>query len=57
VKTLATTKEQWNSYAENDFALYLFDTTKWISYTLAPSSRYCYLSGLEVWEFVELKQE
>jgi hypothetical protein len=57
VKTLESTKEGWATYTELDWALYLFDTTKWVSYTLAPSSRYCYLSGLEVWELIELKQE
>ena len=55
LKTLESTKEGWEDYDKADWPLYLFDTTKWISYTLAPSSRYCYMTGLEVWEYVEYK--
>ena len=31
---------------------YLFNTTKWISYDLAPDIRYCYGVGLDVWGYV-----
>ena len=36
---------------------YLFNTTEWISYSLAPSSRYCVMTGLEGWGWVRIKQE
>ena len=55
IKTLEETKQLWATYEEGDWPLYLFDTTKWISYTLAPSSRYCYQSGLEVWDWINIK--
>ena len=31
---------------------YVFDTTKWISYSLAPSSKFCITSGLEAYSWV-----
>jgi hypothetical protein len=34
---------------------YLFNTTKWISYDLAPDLRYCYGVGLDAWGYVTIK--
>ena len=31
---------------------YLFNTTEWISFDLAPDMRYCYGIGLDVWQYV-----
>ena len=36
---------------------YLFNITEWISYDLAPSSRYCIMTGIEAYGFVLTKQE
>lgn len=57
IKTLEATKETWTGYGTGDWPLFLFDTTKWISYTLAPSSRYCYVTVLEGWEYYDEKKE
>lgn len=35
---------------------YLFNTTEWISFDLAPGARYCYGIGLDMWDYVALKQ-
>ena len=35
---------------------YLFNTTEWISYDLAPGARYCYGIGLDTWDYVAVKQ-
>jgi len=34
---------------------YIFDTTHWISYSIAPASRYCYSIGLDGWAYVTTK--
>ena len=36
---------------------YVFDTTEWISYSLAPSSHYCFMSTLEVYSWVLVKND
>lgn len=35
---------------------YVYNTTSWISFNLAPSSRYCVMSGLEGYSWVLLKR-
>ena len=35
----------------------VFDITEWISYQLAPSTRYCFMSTLEVYQFGQLKDQ
>lgn len=33
----------------------MFDSAEWVSYSLAPSSRYCFTVGLEGWAFYRIK--
>ena len=53
------TRESWkdeNVTAEYGNSEYVFDTTEWISYSLAPSSHYCFMSTLEVYMWYLFKQ-
>ena len=37
----------WKDLTEDKWQEYIFDTAYWISYTLGPSSRYCFMVGME----------
>ena len=54
------TKIQWANESNPDYGNtreQVFDRTEWISYNLAPASRYCFMTGLDVVSFVRLKDE
>ena len=57
VNTFIRNSIEWKNYTSSDWGLYVFDVTRWISYTLAPSTRYCYMVGLEGWRWVRVKGE
>ena len=42
---------------ETNIEYEIFNTTEWISYDLAPSSRYCFMWGLEIYTWVLIKME
>lgn len=42
---------------ETNIEYEIFNTTEWISYDLAPSSRYCFMWGLEIYSWVLIKME
>ena len=35
---------------------YIFNTTKWLSYDVAPGARQCFGVGLDTWNYVAVKQ-
>ena len=54
------TQIQWANSSNEDYGNtreQVFDTTSWISYNLAPASRYCFMSGLDVVTYVQVKDE
>jgi hypothetical protein len=38
------------------FKYYLFNTTEWISFDLAPSSGNCFGVGIDIWQYVTVKE-
>ena len=58
--TMNDTRESWkdeNVTANMTRKDYVFNTTSWISYDLAPSSRYCFMSTLEMYVWGLRKNE
>ena len=58
--TMNDTRESWkdeNVTANMTQKDYVFNTTSWISYDLAPSSRYCFMSALEMYVWGLRKNE
>lgn len=57
--TYNETKLQWKNESAPDYGNHrekIFDTTEWVSYDLAPSSRYCFMANVEVYLFWRLKK-
>ena len=46
ILVLNETGKEWKS-KDTKVEEYIFDTAFWVSYTLGPSSRYCFMVGLE----------
>jgi len=57
VNTFIRNGIEWKNYTAADWGLYVFDVARWISYTIAPSSKNCYMVGLEGWRWVRVKGE
>jgi hypothetical protein len=51
-----TTTTFSNYTAEEKFQYHLFNTTEWISYNLAPSSGNCFGVGIDIWQYVTIKE-
>ena len=49
------TKLRWETLEEDLAQAYIFDTAYWISYTLGPSSRYCFMVGMEGYKWGDTK--
>ena len=54
-KDLNNTEKYGNLTSGQKFEYYLFNTTEWISYDLASGGRYCYGTGLDVWNYTSHK--
>lgn len=51
------TQQNWTAYNETTGKDKLFDTTKWISYSVGPSSRYCAMSGFDLYFYIHNQSE
>ena len=52
------TRQEWDNETSPDFGNTreeVFDTAEWISYSLAPSSRYCFTTNLEIVMYIKQK--
>lgn len=51
------TLDDWPLFTEEEWPNYIFDTTGWVSHSLAPTTKHCYRSVLEGWQWGRLKDD
>jgi hypothetical protein len=51
------TYSSWPFKEDDEWPDYIFDTTGWVSHSIAPTSKFCYLTVLEGWQWGRVKTD